>query len=158
MIGSTANIVALGMLEKHSGKHMTFFRWLKVGLISTVVSGGIAVVAVLALERLMPDRFSAVSFEQLARLERQEREFVHKNVTLTGRVERTGSVSADPVAVRIVSVEPGHPGVIRGSLPARLAAGLTGAPYLIKGQLYTHADTRLLTVTSLEPLPAPPAK
>jgi len=31
MIGSTANIVALGMLEKRGGAHITFVEWLKIG-------------------------------------------------------------------------------------------------------------------------------
>jgi len=33
MIGSTANIVALGMLEKQFNYHMRFFKWLWIGLI-----------------------------------------------------------------------------------------------------------------------------
>ena len=41
MVGSTANIVALGILEKERNIHMTFFRWfwigLTVGIITTVV-------------------------------------------------------------------------------------------------------------------------
>jgi len=41
MVGSTANIVALGILEKEKNIHMTFFRWfwigLTVGIITTVV-------------------------------------------------------------------------------------------------------------------------
>jgi Na+/H+ antiporter NhaD/arsenite permease-like protein len=32
MVGSTANIVALGMLEKRTGYHMTFRKWILVGL------------------------------------------------------------------------------------------------------------------------------
>ncbi|MBQ6353216.1 MAG: hypothetical protein IJJ28_08110, partial [Lentisphaeria bacterium] len=68
MIGSTANIVALGMLEKHSGKHMTFFRWLKVGLISTIISGAMAVGGILLLERFMPDRFVKLGFDQIEQI------------------------------------------------------------------------------------------
>jgi Na+/H+ antiporter NhaD/arsenite permease-like protein len=41
MVGSTANIVALGILEKEKNIHMTFFRWfwvgLTVGVVTTVV-------------------------------------------------------------------------------------------------------------------------
>jgi Na+/H+ antiporter NhaD/arsenite permease-like protein len=33
MIGSTANIVALGMMEKRFNYHMRFFKWLWIGLI-----------------------------------------------------------------------------------------------------------------------------
>lgn len=44
LLGSTANIVALGILEKEKNIHMTFFRWfwigLTVGIITTVVVWG----------------------------------------------------------------------------------------------------------------------
>jgi len=50
MIGSTANIVALGMLEKRYRSHIHFFEWLKVGatvgLISCLIAwGGIALLS-----------------------------------------------------------------------------------------------------------------
>ncbi|MBR4662895.1 MAG: hypothetical protein IKO93_03375, partial [Lentisphaeria bacterium] len=64
MIGSTANIVALGMLEKHGGHQVHFFQWLKVGLLCTIVSGGIAVGTLLVLSPKMPDHH--MSFEKLA--------------------------------------------------------------------------------------------
>ena len=156
MIGSTANIVALGMLEKHSGKHMTFFRWLKVGLISTVVSGTIAVVAVLALERFMPDRCSQVSFEELDRLARQDREFVHKHVSIVGRIVRSGDVRPDSEMVKIVAVPPDRPGEIPARLPIRLADGLPAGSCRICGRLNTNGSARLLTVESLELLPPSP--
>ena len=82
MIGSTANIVALGMLEKHSGKHMTFFRWLRVGLLSTVLSGAIAVGGILLLERFMPDRFVRIGFDQIEQIIASGRSFKGKNVEL----------------------------------------------------------------------------
>ena len=63
MIGSTANIVALGMLEKHGGHQVSFFQWLKVGLLCTIVSGGIAVGTLLVLAPKMPDHH--MSFEKL---------------------------------------------------------------------------------------------
>lgn len=37
MIGSTANIVALGMLEKEFGYYMKFFKWLSIGLLGGVL-------------------------------------------------------------------------------------------------------------------------
>ena len=64
MIGSTANIVALGMLEKHGGHQVSFFQWLKIGFLCTVVSGAIAVGALLMLTPKMPDH--RISFEKLA--------------------------------------------------------------------------------------------
>lgn len=50
MIGSTANIVALGMLEKRYRTHLHFFEWLKVGAVVGLVScllawGGIAILS-----------------------------------------------------------------------------------------------------------------
>ncbi len=64
MIGSTANIVALGMLEKHGGHQVGFFQWLKIGLLCTVISGAIAVGALLMLEPKMADHH--ITFEKLA--------------------------------------------------------------------------------------------
>jgi len=47
LVGSTANIVALGLLEKEEGVHMTFFRWFWIGLIVGVVTTVIAWIALL---------------------------------------------------------------------------------------------------------------
>ena len=84
MIGSTANIVALGMLEKRSGSHITFFQWFRIGALSTVLAGTVAVVGLLFLEPLMPDRHASVKFEALQRA--SGKNFDNKNVILTGRV------------------------------------------------------------------------
>ncbi len=64
MIGSTANIVALGMLEKHGGSHIGFFQWFKIGLLCTLLSGAIAIGALLALAPFMPDH--KITFTKLA--------------------------------------------------------------------------------------------
>ena len=64
MIGSTANIVALGMLEKHGGHRVSFFQWIKIGALCTVISGAIAVGALLFLADKMPDHH--ITFEKLA--------------------------------------------------------------------------------------------
>lgn len=56
MIGSTANIVALGMLEKKSASRMTFFRWFKIGALCSIVSGAVVITGILLLNNLMPDR------------------------------------------------------------------------------------------------------
>jgi len=37
MIGNTANIVALGMLEKEFGFYMKFFKWLSIELLGDVL-------------------------------------------------------------------------------------------------------------------------
>jgi Na+/H+ antiporter NhaD/arsenite permease-like protein len=37
MVGSTANIVALGMLEKRTGYHMTFRKWILIGLAGSLL-------------------------------------------------------------------------------------------------------------------------
>ncbi len=39
MIGSTANIVALGILEKQ-GKYVTFWEWFKIGLVAVIITLG----------------------------------------------------------------------------------------------------------------------
>jgi Na+/H+ antiporter NhaD/arsenite permease-like protein len=48
-VGSTANIVALGILEKEKNIRMTFFRWFWVGLTVGVVSTSIVWLALLFL-------------------------------------------------------------------------------------------------------------
>ena len=64
MIGSTANIVALGMLEKHGGSQISFFQWFKVGLVCTILSGAIAIGALLILAPHMPDH--KITFQKLS--------------------------------------------------------------------------------------------
>jgi len=49
LVGSTANIVALGILEKEKNIRMTFFRWFWVGLTVGVVTTAIVWVALLTL-------------------------------------------------------------------------------------------------------------
>jgi Na+/H+ antiporter NhaD/arsenite permease-like protein len=48
-IGSTANIVALGLMEKNKTLRITFVEWLKIGLVVGVVSMLVAFAALLAL-------------------------------------------------------------------------------------------------------------
>ncbi len=54
MIGSTANIVALGMLEKRYRSSIPFIEWLKVGLVVGLVTGLIAWAGVAVLSPYMP--------------------------------------------------------------------------------------------------------
>jgi Na+/H+ antiporter NhaD/arsenite permease-like protein len=54
MIGSTANIVALGMLEKRYRTHVHFLEWLKVGLVVGAISCLIAWGGVVLLSPYMP--------------------------------------------------------------------------------------------------------
>ena len=88
MIGSTANIVALGMLEKKSSTRMTFFRWFKIGALCSIVSGAVVVTGILLLNNLMPDRPSQVKFSYLS--EKAGKEFKHKAVELEGVVKLEG--------------------------------------------------------------------
>ncbi len=78
MIGSTANIVALGMLEKRAHAHMGFFQWLKIGLLSALVAMAVVWVGLSLLAPWMPERYTAVRLNQL------EREFNGKKAILTG--------------------------------------------------------------------------
>ncbi len=79
MIGSTANIVALGMLEKRpSATRVTFISWLKVGLVATVVSGAVIIGSLLVLEPMMPDRPIEIKFEQI-----KDRTFNQKAVSIS---------------------------------------------------------------------------
>jgi Na+/H+ antiporter NhaD/arsenite permease-like protein len=54
MIGSTANIVALGMLEKRYRSSIRFFEWLKVGAVVGLVSGLIAWAGISLMAPYMP--------------------------------------------------------------------------------------------------------
>ncbi len=56
MIGSTANIVALGMLEKRYRAHIYFFEWLKIGAVVGLVSCLLAWGALALLSPYMPER------------------------------------------------------------------------------------------------------
>ena len=90
MIGSTANIVALGMLEKRTAStHITFFHWLKVGALSTIISGAIGVGGILLLNQFMPDRYAKVPFEFMAA--DSGNSFANKNAVVTGRIQRAAS-------------------------------------------------------------------
>jgi Na+/H+ antiporter NhaD/arsenite permease-like protein len=56
MIGSTANIVALGMAEKRYRTSIKFFDWLKVGLVVGIISCLIAGTSIAVLSRYMPTK------------------------------------------------------------------------------------------------------
>jgi len=56
MIGSTANIVALGMLEKRYRINIKFFEWFKVGLVIGLISCLIAWGALIITGPKMPER------------------------------------------------------------------------------------------------------
>jgi Na+/H+ antiporter NhaD/arsenite permease-like protein len=49
LVGSTANIVALGILEKEKNIRMTFFRWFWVGLVVGLLTTGIVWLALVTL-------------------------------------------------------------------------------------------------------------
>jgi Na+/H+ antiporter NhaD/arsenite permease-like protein len=55
LIGSTANIVALGMLEKSFKVNIRFFDWFKIGLLSSLIACLIAWVMLLLLSPYMPE-------------------------------------------------------------------------------------------------------
>jgi len=54
VIGSTANIVAMGMLEKEYGKHIKFMEWLKPGFIVSTLTIAIALFLIHLQIPLMP--------------------------------------------------------------------------------------------------------
>jgi Na+/H+ antiporter NhaD/arsenite permease-like protein len=63
MIGSTANIVAIGMLEKRSRTHVRFFDWLKIGAASAIIALLTAWLCLVVLKPFMPDRKHAPAVE-----------------------------------------------------------------------------------------------
>jgi Na+/H+ antiporter NhaD/arsenite permease-like protein len=54
MVGSTANIVALGMMEKRTGYHMTFRKWILIGLAGGLLPLFVAQALLLIQLPLMP--------------------------------------------------------------------------------------------------------
>jgi len=54
MVGSTANIVALGMLEKEKKYSMPFLRWLWIGLTTGLLITGVSELLLILLRTLMP--------------------------------------------------------------------------------------------------------
>ena len=95
MIGSTANIVALGMLEKHGGTQITFFQWFKIGLLCTILSGFISVSALLVLSPYMPDH--KITFNKLAAADAAGK-YIDSAAELSGTIRIAGNkvVLTDP--------------------------------------------------------------
>jgi len=54
LIGSTANIVALGMMEKRYRKHITFLEWFKFGIVIGMITCVVATLLILLIMPLMP--------------------------------------------------------------------------------------------------------
>jgi len=129
MIGSTANIVALGMLEKHGGTQITFFRWLKVGLLCTILSGAIAVGALLFLAPYMPDH--TITFTKLA----AKSGYVPGADEFAG--ELTGSLVRTKGALFLSSVKGEK---IRIVLPEGLKAPISPARVCLTGVLSRDED------------------
>lgn len=89
MIGSTANIVALGMLERKGSSSMTFFKWFGVGSLATLIAGVIGVGGLLLLEPLMEDRPANLKFEMLS--SEAQKTFVNKNAYLQAKISPLSS-------------------------------------------------------------------
>ena len=97
MIGSTANIVALGMLEKRAPSNMTFFQWFKIGSVAALIACGIAWGLLLVISPLMPDRVIPVKGSQL------DRTFTGKRVILEV-VSATKVIKNAPVACEKIEI------------------------------------------------------
>ncbi len=54
IIGSTANIIAIGMLERRSTTNVTFFQWLRMGSIVAIQTLAIAIILLLLQFPIMP--------------------------------------------------------------------------------------------------------
>jgi Na+/H+ antiporter NhaD/arsenite permease-like protein len=54
LIGSTANIVALGMMEKRYRQHITFLEWFKFGIVIGLITCVMATLLILLIMPLMP--------------------------------------------------------------------------------------------------------
>ena len=54
LIGSTANIVAIGMLERRKRGHITFFQWMRAGAVVSIPTLILAVLLIFLQIPLMP--------------------------------------------------------------------------------------------------------
>ncbi|NCD33452.1 MAG: hypothetical protein EOL87_08570 [Spartobacteria bacterium] len=77
LIGSTANIVALGMLEKNSHTSVRFFDWLKIGFLSSLLSCGMAWAALTVMAPYMPEKRMTHQAAASVQLETPEPRAVH---------------------------------------------------------------------------------
>ena len=160
MIGSTANIVALGMLEKHSGRHMTFFRWLGVGLLATLCAGSVAVGGVLLLGRFMPDRYSQLQFRQIDEIVAAGRNFDDKAVELVCLAVPEETKAGGGTFRMSSARDPEQKLTIRADIPEKLLAELgddsPAAPgadrkwkYVVRGKLSGDRNGLRLAVESI---------
>lgn len=160
MIGSTANIVALGFLEKRSHIKMTFMRWLKVGLAAALAALVIAWGLLLAIQPFLPDRPANVTFSDF-----QTRTFNGKMVTLTAvpAGEMKISAAALPEQIKADGKTFVFFQIAQGRTEEEQSNTITacvqkGAPFLVElqkpnpkpfrfeGKLYTSKDKKQILV------------
>ena len=142
MIGSTANIVALGMLEKKSPTRMTFFRWFKIGALCSIVSGAIVICGILMMEKMMPDREAKVTFTHLTR--EAGKVFNGKNVVIKGTLKELQNNSWVLCDSEDENMKP---------LAVKFADGVepkTGVAVNAHGTMVTKDNVHCLTINRIE--------
>ncbi|MBR7155195.1 MAG: hypothetical protein IKD22_00010, partial [Lentisphaeria bacterium] len=142
MIGSTANIVALGMLEKKSPTRMTFFRWFKIGALCSIVSGAIVICGILMMEKMMPDREAKVTFTHLTR--EAGKVFNGKNVVVKGTLKELQNNSWVLCDSEDENMKP---------LAVKFADGVepkTGVAVNAHGTMVTKDNVHCLTINRIE--------
>ncbi len=160
MIGSTANIVALGMLEKRAGGHITFFQWFRIGAVCTLLSGIIAVGALLILEPLMPDRASKITFDAMK--PDSGRTFSGKNVEISGSLMPSSFLPPEnlqlPKGLRSAVLSDGGDARIQVLFPKDLSVSF-GGKFKLTGLLYRVKNNNpypyLLVVETASPIRSP---
>jgi Na+/H+ antiporter NhaD/arsenite permease-like protein len=157
MIGSTANIVALGLIERRTHAGVTFFGWLKIGFISSLLAGLVGWAGIMLLEPLMPDRYAEINYELTAAA--AGKNFVAKNVIIPAKTGGPAAIlnpasrpewaSADDLAYQLLPASGDPAKAIIAYLPASAAPELKSKLALVggeiqyfKGKLYTFADSR----------------
>ena len=150
MIGSTANIVALGMLEKRSHTHVGFFQWFKIGALAALLASCIAWGLLMLMSPLMPDRPALVSGGMLD----GTRTFEGKNVYIEGSVPvetgdyllaDTGIASPDYAAFELRPQGAKTPVFLYVSRTSPLLAEFQSLPTenaFFRGRLYTRDSER----------------
>lgn len=170
MIGSTANIVALGMLEKRAGGcHVSFWSWLKIGFVVTLASGAIAVTAILLCSPFMGDRHSQIEFRNLSAEEK--RVFHGKNTILTAIPEMETQGVVLPDSLRVSGAFAASARDTQEKSGARIAVSVPdslrtewekslGQPRVLSGRMHTIPDSdsewpAAMEVESIAPVKAP---
>jgi hypothetical protein len=129
------------MLEKHGGSQITFFQWFKIGLLCTVVSGALAIGALLIFAPHMPDQ--KITFQKLSATSKYVPVSAEFPAELTGTVSkingRTYLVGAKDAKIQVVlPADAKFDGKVKVAGTIVKDASNKDYPYMMKAQKVTE--------------------